>query len=183
MFIQELRAFDRQLTLAIHGLAGHWAILDGIGWILAVLLIWVLIGGVAYCVHRQSPEQRRRLLGEIGATLVIAWSCNQVIGVLAFRERPFVRGSTQQRITMDARLKSFPSDHAALAMALVLPILPYVRRRSLRAMLVVAAMGVAVGRVYVGVHYVTDILAGMVVAMGSWGSVRWLQTHLRRWDG
>ncbi|MBI4433635.1 phosphatase PAP2 family protein [Candidatus Uhrbacteria bacterium] len=175
MFVRWLMHVDRVVTVAVNDLSGRWAALDVLVWVLAVLLIWILAAVAMIVARQQSISARRSMLLEMCATLVIAWSFNQVVGVVMFRERPFLRGTTTPRITMDARLKSFPSDHAALAASLVLPMLPYVRRRSLKMLLLAGVFGVAWGRMYVGVHYLSDVIAGMAVALASWRSVRWLQ--------
>jgi len=58
---------------------------------------------------------------------------------------------------------SFPSMHAALAFAF-LPVLNKVFRKNLLWTVVVA--GVAVSRLYLGVHYLSDIIAGAVLGYG-----------------
>jgi undecaprenyl-diphosphatase len=60
---------------------------------------------------------------------------------------------------------SFPSDHTSLAFALAFAVLFFHRR--LGALLVLVAAGVGIDRIFVGVHYPVDVLAGMLVGLGA----------------
>ncbi|MEU9453050.1 phosphatase PAP2 family protein [Streptomyces sp. NPDC048277] len=73
---------------------------------------------------------------------------------------------------------SFPSNHAAIAAAAAVALL-FVSRR-LGAVAVVAALAMAVSRVWVGAHYPHDVLVGVVVG----GLVAALSMRaLTRWSG
>jgi undecaprenyl-diphosphatase len=89
----------------------------------------------------------------------------------------------------NAYLSSFPSGHSMVAAAVYLTLglvaSRFVPRRRLKALLLVAAVLVsaAVGfsRVYLGVHWPTDVLAGWAVgaawALLCWCIAAWLQDH------
>lgn len=83
---------------------------------------------------------------------------------------------------------SFPSGHSLLAVVMYLTLGSLVSRlvEGLRAKIYVLSVGVTfaflvgVSRVYIGVHYPTDVLAGWTVGL-IWALVCWLATrHLQR---
>jgi undecaprenyl-diphosphatase len=93
-----------------------------------------------------------------------------VAKLIVGRPRPPVEHLTQ------VFSSSFPSEHAVQAAAVYLALAhllgrtwPSVRRRTLVATAVVIALLVAGSRVYLGVHYPTDVAAGLVVGwIWSW---------------
>ena len=79
--------------------------------------------------------------------------------------------------------QSFPSGHATSSMALALCVIVITRRLSYWRWIVIAA-GVYVGsiaftRLYAGVHYLTDVLAGWLIAL-MWVAVVTLIVHMNR---
>jgi len=60
---------------------------------------------------------------------------------------------------------SFPSDHAALFFALAMGMLPISRRCGALA-LAHATLLISLPRIYLGIHWFTDILAGAVLGIG-----------------
>lgn len=133
----------------------------------ALVVAWFLAG----LVRRSEPDRRGAVAALLAAAIALA--VNQVLSHLWVRERPFVDhpGAVHQLVAHAADA-SFPSDHAAAAFAIAV-ILVGVHRR-----LGVAALGVAVlvsyARVYTGLHYPGDVLAGTVIgviaaiAVGLW---------------
>jgi undecaprenyl-diphosphatase len=170
---------DVAATFWLNGFAGRWPVLDAVGVFAATGLLFVLAGLVVFVLVRTPPAARALVTVELIGTLVIAYAISQFIGVVAFRERPFVRHQEiRQLIVKDAREKSFPSDHAMLAFALAIPATAAVRRRWMRALLLVSAALVGIGRVFVGVHYVSDIIAGAFLAFVVWWFVH---RGVQRW--
>lgn len=150
-----------------------------IGVFAATGLLFVLIALVVLVLTRVPKAERALISVELIGTLIIAYAVSQFIGVVAFRERPFVRHpEVHQLVAKDANEKSFPSDHATLAFALAIPAAAVVRRRSMRALFLVAALFIGFGRVFVGVHYVSDVIAGGLLALVVWWFVR---RGVRRW--
>jgi undecaprenyl-diphosphatase len=93
-----------------------------------------------------------------------AWLVNQGIGELFFRPRPFAAIATVRLLINKSALdKSFPSDHAALAFALAGAIL-LINRRWGWTFIAIAAL-ISIARVYVGVHYPSDVLAGALIGL------------------
>ncbi|MBI4142600.1 phosphatase PAP2 family protein [Candidatus Uhrbacteria bacterium] len=175
---------DLALTLWINGFAGQWAVLDAVGRFAAVALLFVLAAG-AFCVLVVVPHGvRRRAALALVSAAIVAYGVSQLIGIVAFRPRPFVtHPEVRQLIAKAATEKSFPSGHATVAFALATSVslmIPFGtrRRRWIRFAMYALALGIAVGRVYVGVHYVSDMLAGAFLGTGcAWLVARALRRY------
>ena len=94
----------------------------------------------------------------------VALATNQVIAHLWTRPRPFTEHPALTHV-LGARTTdpSFPSDHAAAAFAIAFAVLAFSRRAGI-GFLAVATL-IALSRVLVGVHYPTDVLAGVAVGL------------------
>lgn len=121
--------------------------------LLVALVLWALWNRDALTAARGA------LAG--GATL-LAVAANQVVGQIVQRTRPYTAMASVHAIGSRGGDSSFYSDHTALAMGAAVGVVLLSRRIGLLA-LVVGAL-VAVGRVAVGAHYPTDVLAAAAVA-------------------
>lgn len=95
----------------------------------------------------------------------LAWGTSSLLKVIVGRERP----AEQYRLVAEHNY-SFPSGHAtcAFAFATILSVLAW-RLGWCKAWLPlawIAAILIATSRVYLGVHWATDILAGAIVGVG-----------------
>jgi len=96
-----------------------------------------------------------------GVALVIA----KVISELVDRARPFVVDPHGVHLfSSHAADPGFPSDHATGAFAVAMAI--YLRNRLWGTVALVAAAVLSVGRVAIGVHFPSDVLAGAVLGCG-----------------
>lgn len=153
---------DQLVIYAFQTLIGRWPLLDDAGIFFAVGVIWLEAALLAVFVLLD----RRRYFAALTAfaSAVAAWAVNQGIGLLWFRPRPFAElPGVHEIIGKSALDKSFPSDHSSFAFALAAAVF-LVDRRWGSVFLVLAAL-IAVGRVYVGVHYPTDVIAGASVGI------------------
>ena len=118
-----------------------------------------------FCWLATAPgEERRWKLGALsgGASAGLALLMNQVIGRIWHRPRPYQSHSHVYHLT-HSRDPSFPSDHASAAFGIAFGIYFFDRRIG-RLFLIVAGV-IAVGRMVVGAHYLTDILASFAIAL------------------
>jgi undecaprenyl-diphosphatase len=86
------------------------------------------------------------------------------------RSRPFVEYAGEINALSSAATPAFPSGHATKSVALALPFLILVApkdnwRKGVKILLAVLALGVCYSRVVLGAHYVSDVLAGMGMAL------------------
>jgi len=118
---------------------------------------WIGLG-VAGAVLDRDPRCREVWLR--GAAIVVgSYLCNQAIKFVVRRKRPELRGLPP--LTDVVTKLSFPSAHATTAFAGAWAY----RRLVPAAALYPAAIAFAVSRPYLGVHYPSDVLAG--VALGT----------------
>jgi membrane-associated phospholipid phosphatase len=145
---------------AINGLAAHTAWLDPV---IAAFALWggpvllVLILGIAWWQHRD------RYLAAVltGVSAVVALGVNQLVAGMWFEQRPFVALHGVTMLLSHSADNSFPSDHAVIAGALAIGTLLFARRWGIVA--VVVAVLLAVARVYAGMHYPIDVIAGLAI--------------------
>ena len=110
-------------------------------------------------------------LSRAAATIIIiVLAVMLIITLIKFivrRKRPARPG---EFVAFDYDVYSFPSGHAARLAALAVSAASFFP--ALSWMVVIVALGVAVARVVVGVHYISDIVVGLAVGAGvAWGSI------------
>ena len=97
-------------------------------------------------------------------TVVMTWAVNEYALKPAFgRERPFIADTSITVIDAKPRTASFPSGHSAMAVAGAVAgtrMLP-----GSAAIWWILASIVAVSRVYIGVHWPSDVIAGALIGL------------------
>jgi undecaprenyl-diphosphatase len=127
--------------------------------VFAGLIVLAAIGG------RRDQARRRSAALLAGADTALALGLGQVISHLVDRSRPFVdHPGSVHLFSKHAADAGFPSDHATAAFAIATAIVLYDRRWGAVALVLAAIL--AVGRVAIGVHYPTDVLAGAALGAG-----------------
>ena len=139
-----------------------------IGWQEATQPRWLYIVASVVClvVWRRHGLATRALWAFV--TMMVAWNLQLVLKEIVRRTRPVVSDPVSH-----APGYSFPSGHAANAAAvatvmvlLLWPLLSPVGRRWLLAGLTVFVLVTALDRVFLGVHFPSDVLAGVLFGVG-----------------
>lgn len=163
---------NAQLFLFITDYAGKSAALDDfflfvttplIFFIASICTIYIVIVRPLYT---KDPIVRLRAVKDalfFIANLLLVWGVVEIIkGAVAFpRPHQYFHGARTLLIYGD--FDSFPSLHAAFSFALAYMI--SLRHKTLGILLFVAAVLVSFSRVFVGVHFPIDILAGAAIGL------------------
>jgi undecaprenyl-diphosphatase len=120
------------------------------------------IGILLYWFFQKS--QNRRMVVQACLSACIALAINFLIGMIFYRDRPFVAHHVNWLIP-HAKNASFPSDHATAAFVIATAIWIW-RKRDGWIWLVLAGL-ISVSRVWTGVHYPSDVIAGMIIGAGT----------------
>jgi membrane-associated phospholipid phosphatase len=158
------RSVDTRTLAATAALVGRSRLLDRLVTLLAehlaklhiALLVLLLMGG-------QGPRGRqRRATGlRIAVALPVTILTVGVVGRLVDRERPFSRHEHVTPLIEHTPSRSFPSRHSACAAAMATIALPSVPAAGW--LMALGALGLGVSRVYAGLHYPSDIVAGWLI--------------------
>jgi len=161
--------WDWNLFLAINQFAGQSQLLDALGRLFAedAFLVFPLLLIALWFLPAPTQVRRARQQASINAVIALAGALlvTHFSGVWFYRARPFVAHTVTQLIpyTPDA---SFPSDHTTLAFTLIVA-LWFVLGRT-RWLWVAWGALIGLARVFVGVHYPTDVLGGAALG-ATWG--------------
>ena len=155
---------DIVLTRWINGLAGSNAALDSFMIDVSKYGVPLLIALVISQWWFGTPKQiARHACVAAGASFALGLGLAQVMLLFIQRDRPYDAGISHLIIdkTVDW---SFPSDHAIASTSIVFAWAMNGMRRWLWLFIGLAAL-ICFSRVYVGMHYASDILGGMAVAL------------------
>lgn len=127
-----------------------------------------------YWFYRRT--ENRQMVVEACLSACIALAINGLIGMAFYRDRPFVAHHVNWLIP-HVKNASFPSDHATAAFVIAMSIWIW-RKRDGWLWLILAA-GIALSRVWTGVHYPSDVVAGMIIGVCVAGLVHYAVTKVK----
>lgn len=164
--LQKESAMDGIVTAWINRAAGSQPMLDGVAIILAGWGVQVLVLAVVLTWWAPRSRSRSRHLAIVaGLAFLLGEALNQLVLQWVHRPRPYDAGLTHLIVPASTDW-SFPSDHATAVAAIAAAFLIKGRRRLGTVFAVFGAM-VALARVYVGIHYLGDILGGMATGVAA----------------
>lgn len=185
---------DQSLFLAIFSLARRWEFLDALGIFLAEFGVWILFlavaGLVVYQIKKARPGRGLLLRAALRPLLSIilitfsAWFLAEVLKEIFVSLRPGlalgIAPLTDSKLT-----GGLPSGHTTAMFALLASFWIWLRRqessRAMPAMLGLLfgfALVSALARIFIGLHFPSDILAGVILGAALPLAVRFFQNSL-----
>lgn len=161
---------DQAITLFFNGSSSLY--LDSIAWNATQMFVWIpFLLVVAYVVFREHDFPRMLFL--IGGTLLCVLLCDQVASTickpLIARWRPTHNPYLQDAVDIVNGYRGGPygffSSHAANTFAVASFLAPVFRRRAITLSLFGWALLSCWTRVYLGVHYVGDLVTGLLFGL------------------
>jgi undecaprenyl-diphosphatase len=168
---------DQAITRWINALAGSNVLLDSfmIAATQLVVPLLVLLVALQWWSTRERVHVRHTCVAA-GLSFIIGLGLNQIILLYVHRIRPYDAGVSHLIISRSGDW-SFPSDHATATFAIAASFLLHgMPKRALG--FLAGALLVCASRVYVGTHYVTDVLGGVLTGIIAAATVRLLY-----WEG
>ncbi len=111
----------------------------------------------------------RLLAYEITLGILTLWLLVELMKVLMYRRRPFIRLTQARIVGRRARGRSFPSGHTSQAFFMATLLVGYFHAGVWAVcLLYTPALLVGITRMYVGAHYPRDVLAGAILG-SAWG--------------
>lgn len=161
--------FDYHWQHVINGWAGHNHLLDGLGIVLAKYApeIWAVIFLLMWFWPPLKQTRSRRAVVYAVVAGVVALIINVIISHAApYRPRPFaIDPHGVHLLVSHPPDTSFPSDHVAGSFGFAVGL--FFAGATDGFLAVGLALAVAVARVFVGVHWPTDVIMGGVVGIVS----------------
>jgi undecaprenyl-diphosphatase len=159
--VESLLQLDAHLRAIFISYHSPW--LDAAMWTLSAVGV---LGGIWVCLAAIMAAWRPRLRGAAWQVLLaVVLSQLLVDGWLKpwfARERPFVGMADARIVGYRSTSKSFPSGHASSSFAAA-TVFAFAVRRSWPFLLL--ATGIALSRIYNGVHFPLDVIAGALVGV------------------
>ena len=135
--------------------------------------ISVLVTGII----NKDPQLRRKSL-EIFATILTESIISQAMKVAFDRMRPAEKYPNDIFPYRNVSGRSFPSGHTSLSFAAAASLSIQCKKWYITVPAYMWAASVGYSRIYLGVHYPSDVLAGAAVGIGSAYAVHWANAKL-----
>ena len=154
---------DLYIFNLINGFAGKWQWMDYLGMFFAQYFEYLLWLCLFLFLVVSFKKYWRMVLEAFIAAIFTKFVLAEIIRWLWFRPRPFVTLNFIPLINQSANEASFPSGHASFYFALSTIVYFYNKKAGM--LFYVASFLIAVARIFVGVHWPSDILAGAVLGV------------------
>lgn len=162
---------DEALTAWINSFAGHAPLVDGAICALSASGPYLMVALIILRWWSKTCRVAQRHLAlRCGLATSLSVVINQLIILFVHRQRPYDVSITRL-IAEKSADPSFPSDHAAVVFAIAASLL--LRRDKWSVLFVSFACFVSLSRVYVGTHFVSDVVGGAIVGVVAGSAVAW----------
>ena len=161
--------YDVKIFEAVNNLANHSKFLDLSGIFLAKYLPYLLVLFLLFFLfwsNENIKKNRIMVLVSILAALIARFGVKGAILLFYNRPRPYINlSSANKLISLNPieNLQSFPSGHAIFFFSLSTVI--YMFNKKLGIFFFICSIMIAIARIFVGVHWPSDILAGAILGI------------------
>ncbi|MDT8337371.1 MAG: phosphatase PAP2 family protein [Candidatus Izemoplasmatales bacterium] len=123
------------------------------------LIVIAVLGGIYWCVNKKVGER-------LGITVFISLGFNSLLKVVFMRLRPFMVDESIVNLRPETSGGySMPSGHAQSASTVFFGVYQFFKKNYLLAIAIVVTTLVSISRMYIGVHYLSDVLAGSLLGI------------------
>src|SRR4030042_688139 len=154
---------DFQIFHFLNQFAGKCAILNGIIIFFSSYFQYALVVILLVIALRNLKKNLSMVLSVAAAVFLSQLVITEIIRYLFFRPRPFVIEKVNLILSQSPTEPSFPSGHAAFFFALAAAAYFYNRKAGI--FFYVSAFLISIARVFGGVHWPADILAGAAIGI------------------
>jgi len=136
------------------------------------IVIIGILGFIYWCYDKKMGEQ-------IGITVFISLVLNAFIKTIVQRVRPYIADTRIEGIRQNtAGGYSFPSGHTQGTASTFGALAIWMKKRWITITSIVIIILVAISRMYLGVHYLSDVLVGGLLGIGiSWVGHKYFSKH------
>jgi membrane-associated phospholipid phosphatase len=147
------------------------------------LIVLVYLLYLLFAFKYEGPRDAYRVSLLVFLMFGFAGIGGDILQQILNRPRPFVEYAGEINALSHAETPAFPSGHATKSVALALPFLLLIPARDywhkgVKALLAIVAFGVCYSRVVLGAHYVSDVLAGVGMALMCFPFVAFLNNKI-----
>ena len=123
-------------------------------------IFWIILTVILLCFRKTRKAGICSVIALLGSVII----CNLIIKNLVARTRPYEMIEGLTCIVKRASDYSFPSGHTSASFASAVAMTGNIKKRYSVVLLIVAAL-IAFSRLYIGIHYPTDVLGGLVLGV------------------
>ncbi len=169
---------DYSILLAIRSFGSNSDAINFMGVFCARTLLPVMFGAVilgSYFMRRREHVRAWEISIHALLAAGLGFAIRELIALIHFRPRPFIAHAFEPLISLRWVDASFPSGHATAAFALAATVMRYDRLWG--SVFMVFALFVGWSRVFVGVHYPSDVVAGALLGVASAYAIKVFEEH------
>ena len=123
-------------------------------------IVWIILTVILLLI----PKTRKSGVYMAVALIADLIICNVILKPIVARIRPYSINQTVQLLVTPLKDYSFPSGHTAASFASVSALYFAARKRMAAGALIVSVL-IAFSRMYLYVHYPTDVLGGLIIGL------------------
>jgi undecaprenyl-diphosphatase len=154
---------DLYLFNLINNFAGRWTWLDYFFMFCADYLGYILLFILFLFLVSNYKKYWKMVVEAIIAAVLTKFVLVEIIRKIWFRPRPFFSLNFVPLINQSAEEASFPSGHASFYFAL--STIVYLYNKKLGIIFYIASILIILARVFVGVHWPSDVLVGAILGI------------------